>query len=831
MTAERIRHFDSITKEDVATVGGKGANLGEMSRAGFPVPEGFVITAQAYHGFLAENGITADSDHIREKILEGTMPEPLKEEILAAYRGLGAGKELSPSAAPDTAQSAGARVAVRSSATAEDLPDASFAGQQETFLNICGEEELLQKILECYASLWGERAVVYRRTQGYEDASVALAVVVQKMVESDTAGVMFTADPVTGSRDTIRINASFGLGESVVSGNVTPDSFLLAKDGTVKNTVIGEKKTKIVYAKDGKGTVTQTVPEELQKQPCLSEEDLASLCREGVKIEEHYGVPMDIEWGIENGKTYILQARPITTLSSDEEVPEEEWRKYYIPTRSTGALKGNLSFLLEKMNDVFLPYDYDIGRIINMQKSVIFSEGGIELDMHPAIDDNGIMNLPPNSVRLTHRVIHIPGMLKQAMDADGCRAIMERSMAGFRKEIDAMAALDVESLDCAALGKEIEKGEDLIRRLLYTRFRYALFPQMMLNRKCSSYVKKVEPSRDGYDLLQDLDNKTAEMTRDLEAVASVVRSDPALLADAENGLDVHTLSGKYPAFADALREFLAKDGFKTDNNCYCLASRSYKEAPDRVLSVIRPMLKEKEAAPSGGIFEPLMEKIRAAYGEKKYGKIRKTVDAYRYFHVQREESQYFWEQIFYHMKRLHSRLNFLLTGDASQNRSTAWLFIEELHKTAARGYLNEEDREKIERRIRLHPVAVRVWEEAKRSIFPQDGEVLKGTGCSAGTVTGTVCIVSGPEEFHKLQKGEILVCRLTDPEWTPLFTLAGGVVADTGGELSHAAIVAREYRIPAVLGVGIGTSVLKDGDLILVDGTRGEVRKTEAHHE
>ncbi len=822
MSSDRIRHFDSITKEDVPYVGGKGANLGEMSRAGFPVPEGFVITAQSYREFVAANGITSQSDQIREKILQGTIPEALKNEILAAYRLLAA--EESPSLT-------GARVAVRSSATAEDLPDASFAGQQETFLNVRGEEELLQKVLECYASLWGERAVVYRRTQGYDDASVALAVVVQKMVESDTAGVMFTADPVTGSRDTIRINASLGLGESVVSGSVTPDSFVLAKGGTVQSTTVGSKKTKIVYAQDGKGTVTQAVPEALQKQPCLSAEDLSSLCREGVKIEKHYGVPMDIEWGIENGKTYILQARSITTLREENAVSEDEWRKYYIPKRSTGALKGNLSFLLEKMNDVFLPYDYDIGRIINMQKSVIFEEGGIVLDMHPTIDDNGIMNLPPNTIRLTHRVVHIPGMLREALDADHCKSIMETSMAGFRKEIADMAAVDADSLDCAALGKAIEQGEDLIRRLLYTRFRYALFPQLMLNRKCSAYVKKIDPSRDGYDLLQDLDNKTAEMTRDLEAVAAVVRSDPALLSDAESGLDVHALSDKYPSFADALRDFLAKDGFKTDNNCYCLASRSYKEVPDRVLSVLKPMLKETETAPSGGIFEPLMEKIRAAYGEKKYRKIRHAVDAYRYFHVQREESQYLWEQVFYYMRRLHARLNFLLTGDDSENRSTAWLFIKELHETAARGYLNDADREKIDRRIRLHPAAVQVWEESKRSIFPQDDAVLKGTGCSAGTVTGTVCTVSGPEEFHKLRKGEILVCRLTDPEWTPLFTLAGGVVADTGGELSHAAIVAREYRIPAVLGVGIATSVLKDGDLILVDGTRGEVRKTEAHHE
>ena len=233
-----VLDFNQISKNDVNIAGGKGANLGEMTKCGIAVPGGFVVTAEAYRLFIEENNLKADfsdrleqaqndetkllaaAEHFRAAIKNAALPPVLEKEIREKFAALGA-----------------ERVAVRSSATAEDLPDASFAGQQETYLNVRGIDEVLAQIKECYASLWGNRAVCYRQNQGYDQLSVALAVVVQKMVESEKAGVLFTANPVSGIKDEIQINASWGLGESVVSGKVTADSFVCSKDGKAKSSV------------------------------------------------------------------------------------------------------------------------------------------------------------------------------------------------------------------------------------------------------------------------------------------------------------------------------------------------------------------------------------------------------------------------------------------------------------------------------------------------------------------------------------------------------------------------------------------------------------------
>ena len=269
--SELIRKFGEIQRQDVAVAGGKGANLGEMTAAGLAVPPGFVVTSEAYRVFMRENGLetpvsellagagndsvklAAAAKTIRERITQGKLPEQLQAEILNAYAKLGA----------DT------RVAVRSSATAEDLPDASFAGQQETYLNIRGEADVLDAVRRCYASLWGNRAVSYRQSQGYDQQSVALAVVIQQMVESEKAGVLFTANPVNNSREEMQVNAAYGLGESVVSGQVTADTYVCGKDGHIISRALGSKAIRIVYAERG----TQSLPVSAEEQAawCLTE--------------------------------------------------------------------------------------------------------------------------------------------------------------------------------------------------------------------------------------------------------------------------------------------------------------------------------------------------------------------------------------------------------------------------------------------------------------------------------------------------------------------------------------------------------------------------------
>ncbi len=299
-----LRQFNEIGKNDIAIAGGKGANLGEMTRTGIPVPPGAVLTAEAYDRFMEINGIDAmsfaNASLIRKAILQANIPTEIEQEVRNYYSCIGENS----------------RVAVRSSATAEDLEDASFAGQQETYLNVTGIEELLQKVRECYASLWGDRAVSYRKNSGYDKQKVSLAVVIQKMIESEVSGVMFTSDPA-GDRENIHINASYGLGETVVSGIVSPDEFICNRTGEILKTVTGSKEDEIIYGSEGKGTVRTAVSEERRKRRCISDAQVGALVRDGLKIEEHYGHPMDIEWAIKDGNIYILQARNITTIKEN----------------------------------------------------------------------------------------------------------------------------------------------------------------------------------------------------------------------------------------------------------------------------------------------------------------------------------------------------------------------------------------------------------------------------------------------------------------------------------------------------------------------------------
>ncbi|WP_255169791.1 phosphoenolpyruvate synthase [Natrononativus amylolyticus] len=319
--------LDEIDADDLEAVGGKGASLGELTGAGLPVPPGFVVTAGTYRTFIEEAGIDEElfeavdvdvddssalagaADRAQELIQETPFPEELREEILAAYREVGATDEE-------------AFVAVRSSATAEDLPDASFAGQQETFLNVT-ESDLLDRVRRCWASLFTQRAIYYRQEQGFDHSTVNIAVVVQQMVDAEKSGVMFTSHPSTGD-PTMIIEAAWGLGEAVVSGAVSPDNYVVSRaDGSVDVTVADKK---VMHEKDEETgeTVEREVPEERREARVLSDAELDRLVALGEQVEEHYDTPQDVEWAIVGEEDYMLQSRPITTISDDAARTEEQ---------------------------------------------------------------------------------------------------------------------------------------------------------------------------------------------------------------------------------------------------------------------------------------------------------------------------------------------------------------------------------------------------------------------------------------------------------------------------------------------------------------------------
>jgi len=350
--------LDEVGKDDIALAGGKGANLGELSRAGLPVPPGYVVTTRAYDAFVESNnigdvvvgrasvaraedpaGFAEVAEGIRELFSGGRVPKEMGDEIRAAYQELSEDGETA--------------VAVRSSATAEDLAGASFAGQQETYLNVRGTEALLEAVKNCWASLWTARAMAYRARQGIDPATVSLAVVVQRMVESEAAGVMFTANPSNGRRNQATISAAWGLGESVVSGSVTPDSIVVEKgSGRVLSRETANKEVSTVYTEGG--TAESSVPEALRRQPVLDDEMAATLARYGATIEHHYGIPQDIEWALAGGEFFIVQSRPVTALPEPMADSPTDW--------SVPVPKGTYwpASIVEQMPDPLSPLFADL---------------------------------------------------------------------------------------------------------------------------------------------------------------------------------------------------------------------------------------------------------------------------------------------------------------------------------------------------------------------------------------------------------------------------------------------------------------------------------------
>lgn len=802
-----IQKFETITKGDIGTAGGKGANLGEMTQAGIPVPPGAVLTTEAYERFIEFNGIVLSGEpgRIRKDILAGAIPENVKSEILDYYRGMGEN----------------ARVAVRSSATAEDLEDASFAGQQETYLNIQGEDMLLDSIKACYASLWGERAVSYRKEKGYDRLPVALAVVIQLMVESEAAGVLFTQNPANGNKEEMLINASYGLGEAVVSGAVSPDELVCLKGGQILRQAIGSKETMVVYGKEQ--TVTVPVKQEDRAKLSLTPLQIKKLAAMGEKIENHYQTPMDIEWAFVQNELYILQARAITAKA--DRVFHESQMPPIQPINK--KMKESLLFMLEKEPMPYYPLDYDFSMILGRQKAAIFAEGGIKIDNECGMDKNGFMTLPTEKFGLGKGILHLPailiGMGKHSENIRKADSVLQR----IRPEAERYAETDYTNAkmqDCLDAFMHLYQ---LITDSAYVRFRYAVFPGFLMNRKLEKYLKRVDENLTAYNLLSGLSYRTADMNRDLiELAEQIVRQD-AVKEAVLSGKKYEEITALFPQAGEWFAAFLKKHGNKSDFNCYCFVSRTWREDKERFLQVLRPLLtaeRSKEMSLSEGLnyHQKLLEKMTEGFKEKQKKELLQEIDSYRFYHAYREETQYLWETAFYVCRKVLKRTAELF---GVTDQELLFLFWEELRNAMAQEKLSEEALDHIRKRRELRAAAEEYWRRQQWEALKADGDMIKGISGSVGEAIGEVCIVKTPAEFGRLKKGDILVCPYTDPEWTPLFTLAAAVVSDTGGALSHAAIVAREYNIPAVLATGCGTTKLKDHDRVFVNGTTGEVRR------
>lgn len=833
MSAEEAVEIVGLThvgRTDVSRVGGKAASLGQRLRDGYPLPEGFVITAAVYRRFVSEGRL----DCLLARVLAGEAVgrgepvacEEASAEIRAAFEAVPVPGELER-AIVDAWQGLGrGPVAVRSSATAEDLPDASFAGQQETVLGVTEAAALLQAIRRCWSSLWTSRAIAYRVRQGFSHEEVSLAVVVQRMIEPEAAGVLFTVDPVGGA-DEMVVNAAYGLGEAIVSGWVTPDQWRLARDdGRVVAQTLGSKERRVVACPGG--VRTEAVPAEHRAQPCLPEAALLELYRLAKRIEADEGVAQDIEFAWAKGQVHLLQSRPVTT---------------HAPRRGSlnRSQRRMLDDLLEHYPSPPVPLDEEPLQRGYEQLLAMARDVGVRFPPASDIlrmDDDGVFRAFPVGPRFGVGMWRMPGALRVAL-----RSRPERWNARLRElggEIAALRELEVGQLrDDALLGharRALEAGYGVAR----VRFAEIILPSALWGAWLTVLARLAGQRVDPFAWLGGLRFRTVDIEHGLQELADRVLAQPALRAlyEGEGALPSEralAAVGEGPGFLSAVDRFLQEHGARTEVAYLPFATRSWAEDPSGVHLAVRSIVRagQSGAAPErtragAQRFEDLVTGIQAGLPRFLRGHFERVLSTYRAAHVGREASLYAIEEAYGVARRAVRELGRRLVerGLLGAVDHVTFARLSELDALSAGQLDVAELRRRVGRRRARRELAVQVWRTQRPPPEVVSGEGLNGTAGSPGVARGPVRLVHSAADFGSLKLGEILVCPYTDPTWTPLFALAAAVVSNTGGALSHAAIVAREYGIPAVLGTEAATTTLRNGEEVVVDGNTGRVHRS-----
>ena len=798
-----------LDQDDLATAGGKAANLGQLVRAGFPVPDGFVVTTDAYAMVIQpldlnipERTAGGEGASVRTDIEQVPMPTDLRTEIANAYAALGAGP-----------------VAVRSSATAEDLPGAAFAGQQDTYLNVVGEAALIDAVGRCWGSLWTERAIAYRSRIKIDSADVGIAVVVQRMIDAEVAGVMFTADPVSGDRETIVVDASSGLGEAVVSGLVTPDHYELDGSGLIRDYRPGRREV-IVSSVPGGGVGHQPgEPADIEQLP---DTVLADLARLGIEVAKHFGRPQDIEWAYAEGQLWLLQARPMTALPPP-------------PVKLNAAQRRLGSVLLDYIP--VRPYPIDMSTWVPYGPAGLMAgvtgrfgfrdafEGFLPEDAYGVVDrfvpvaprpTAGVLLAPWRIATLAHR--HDPRHWR-----DDLRFV------DFLDRVHTLAAQDFPTMPWPRLKTMPRRALDLIKPIGDLRIDYLprtglalarLFIALRLLRRSTLFTDLiVSPTR------------TTDANRALEALAARARKDPLLL-DAVSELDPQALEA-FPEFNQEFNAYLAEYGHRETVTPVLVTPPTQGEAPETVLALIKVLAAEPPRPPedpdramSELLKHPLLR------GPHQRARAQRWVRAARAGITFREDSHFYFLMPLPILRKslleMGRRLRDVDVLDVPE--AVFHLRLNELEAVNDPANLTESEKDRLRAAVRTRSArreelsGVRLIDPA--AVFPRrdvGDALITGTPASSGSATGPVTVIREPGEFSRLAAGDVLVCPYTNPAWTTLFQRAAAVVVDSGGPASHAAIVAREYGIPAVMGTGTGTKILSDGQLVTVDGNSGRV--------
>lgn len=854
MTAYILKLSDPCA--DLETVGGKGMSLAKMLNAGLPVPGGFHITTEAYRRFVQENEIQARisaalknadaadvatlepvSQAIGQLFAAGQIPAEIAAAVSAAYGALN-----------------NAPVAVRSSATAEDLPGASFAGQQETYLNIRGQEAVLSAVKKCWASLWTARAIAYRLNNAIDQDTVALAVVVQELVAADAAGIMFTANPINGRRDELVINAAWGLGEAVVSGAVTPDTLTIRK-GTWRMLSRETAEKQIMTVRTEQGTQEVAVPDRQKKKAVLKYSQAAELARLGVTIEQYYGMPMDVEWALAGGKFAIVQARPITALPV-------EWKA---PDPSAIYARGSLAeHIPSPVTPLFATLGLEIAneatarmwdRVMGDVAKRLMLAGG----MYQAL--NGYVY---GGMRMKGRDFFY--IMKMSISQIGpmFRGSVERWQAARRElaaVVDAWERKPVEMLSPSELLEGVHVLFGAACRYftdIQTTLPAASSSEVLFTRLYNGLIRRKQDPEATVFML-GFDTVVLESEKSLFDIAMWVKANPALaeyilhsttedlLADfpresAPDGLPVDVWRAWQQRFQQHLAAF-GRTAYEFD-----FSNPTPIEAPGPLLEAIRGFLDGKAHNPHERQREAIEKReqaeraVLARTGWPRKGWFVKLLHWAQETAPMRENSILDMGMGHYQIRRMLGELGrrFAVGRAIAQAEDIYWLEkaeVEELAAALEKGQPLPDLSESVPGRkeqwrayLKITP-PVMVPEKSGWSklihgaeVEKKDGKfVLKGVGTSAGAVTAPARVLFGPEDFGKMQPGDVLVAVTTTPAWTPLFAMASAVVTDIGGPLSHSSIVAREYGIPAVMAARSATRIIQSGQMITVDGAQGTV--------
>ena len=867
MTKEYVIALDD-PRATLEVAGGKGASLARLVAAALPVPDGFHVTTQAYQEFVDESDLQprilavlepvdpsrpatleAASQAIRELFSQAEIPAAIAGAVAQAYASL-AGQ--------------GPYVAVRSSATAEDLPALSFAGQQETYLNVRGAADVLAAVRRCWASLWTARAIGYREWNGIEQSSVRLAVVVQLLVPAEAAGILFTANPVTGARDQATISASWGLSEAVVGGLVTPDTLVVDKaTGDVLTRETADKQVMTVRV-DG-GTEERPVPEELQGAPVLDDEQAGELVQLGVQIEQLYERPMDIEWTLVDGRFGIVQARPITALPEPEAPPVTDWP---MPDPKGHYMRASI---VDLMPDPLTPLFATMGlSAINAALGRLM----VEMFHAPAesIPENLMMTIngyayedvsftPKQLLVLLIKMLPaLPRMFREAVPH-----WREVAHPRYNETVALWQAKSLQDLSATELltgtQEVVDVAADHLTSLMTSTMGPSAGSEGLFTRVYERLIKRPDdPST--LTFLLGFDNIPLQAEKALYDLAQWCQERPPL-ADYLVGMRSEEIIARLEGDqvppgpgADYWHEWQRRFRGHLERYGYSIYTLDFGEQlplddPAPLLEMIKLFVagqgknpherqqvfaERREAAVAAA--RARLKGIRRWAFEKSYGWASSLVPL-------REdginEIGLGYPLLRRMLREIGSR--FVAAGAVAEVDDIFWLEADQVEQVVAalkEGSPLSDFRDQVAERKAAWRAAKRVTPppqipyKAKYmgistdSYMPvsaddQTGDTLKGTGTSPGRVTAPARVLHGPEDFDQMVPGDILVARITTPAWTPLFAMAAGVVTDVGGPLSHGSIVAREYGIPAVMGTGVGTKRIRSGQVIRVDGTEGVV--------